>query len=64
MGMDLIPVYADGAGNDEVGTVKISPEVINNLGVRTARVEPGRLDWSFKDDNRLTVAAAIRTSSR
>jgi Cu(I)/Ag(I) efflux system membrane fusion protein len=61
MGMDLIPVYADGAGNDEVGTVKISPEVINNLGVRTARVESGRLDLDVKtvgyvqyDEDRLT----------
>jgi len=48
MGMDLIPVYADDTGNDEVGTVKISPEVINNLGVRTARVELGRLDLDVK----------------
>jgi len=43
MGMDLIPVFADvaesggntGAG---VGTIKISPAVVNNLGVRTAKV--------------------------
>ncbi len=44
MGMDLIPVYADdAAAADDPGTVRISPEVINNLGVRTARVESGRL---------------------
>ena len=42
MGMDLIPVYEDGA--DEAGTIKISPEVINNLGVRTAKVQRGQLD--------------------
>lgn len=37
MGMDLIPVYA----SDEVaaGTVRISPEVINNLGVRIAAAQ-------------------------
>ncbi len=37
MGMDLVPVYE----NDETiaGTVRISPEVINNLGVRIAPVE-------------------------
>lgn len=37
MGMDLVPVYADsGVGIDEgPGTIKISPDVINNLGVRT-----------------------------
>ncbi|WP_394143373.1 efflux RND transporter periplasmic adaptor subunit [Vibrio atypicus] len=40
MGMDLIPVYADDlAGkNDKPGTVKISPEVENNLGVKTEQV--------------------------
>ncbi|MBR9883544.1 MAG: efflux RND transporter periplasmic adaptor subunit [Oceanospirillales bacterium] len=40
MGMDLIPVYAEGqsGGPDEgAGTITISPEVINNLGVRTAK---------------------------
>ena len=44
MGMDLVPVYAEQAGNvDSPGTVRISPEVVNNLGVRTARVEMGAL---------------------
>lgn len=40
MGMDLIPVYPDGgSGSDSgPGTIKISPEVVNNLGVRTAEV--------------------------
>lgn len=41
MGMDLVPVYehsSAGAGNGR-GTVTISPEVINNLGVRTAKVK-------------------------
>lgn len=37
MGMDLIPFYGnEGGGPDEgKGTVKISPTVVNNLGVRT-----------------------------
>lgn len=41
MGMDLVPVYADsGEGVDEgPGTIRISPDVINNLGVRTANVQ-------------------------
>lgn len=45
MGMDLVPVYAeDGDGSDSgPGTIKISPEVVNNLGVRTATVEWQRL---------------------
>ena len=37
MGMDLIPYYGDEA-NDSVGTVSISPNVVNNLGVRTQKV--------------------------
>ena len=39
MGMDLIPYYADGGGgNDEgPGTIRINPDVVNNLGVRTTK---------------------------
>lgn len=38
MGMDLVPVYDDGGkGPDEgPGTIRISSDVVNNLGVRTA----------------------------
>ncbi len=38
MGMDLIAVYDDGGkGPDEgIGTIRISPDVVNNLGVRTS----------------------------
>ncbi|MBE9548063.1 MAG: efflux RND transporter periplasmic adaptor subunit [Proteobacteria bacterium] len=46
MGMDLVPVY-----KDEVDTgpgVKISPEVVQNLGVRTQKVEYSRL-WKRID---------------
>ncbi|CAM3860645.1 MULTISPECIES: efflux RND transporter periplasmic adaptor subunit [Pseudoalteromonas] len=41
MGMDLVPVYAEGEENDQdgPGAVTISPAVINNLGVRTAKVQ-------------------------
>ena len=42
MGMDLVPVYAD----QDVGArdvVSIDPVVVQNLGVRTARVERGKL---------------------
>jgi len=40
MGMDLVAVYDDGEnGPDEgPGTIRISPDVINNLGVRTVTV--------------------------
>lgn len=46
MGMDLVPVYADsGEGADEgPGTIRISPDVINNLGVRTVSTKYEKLD--------------------
>ena len=39
MGMDLVPFYGnDGVVADEgPGTIKISPNVVNNLGVKTAK---------------------------
>ena len=40
MGMDLVPVYADNTAGD---AVTISPEVIQNLGVRTAKAEVSKL---------------------
>jgi Cu(I)/Ag(I) efflux system membrane fusion protein len=45
MGMDLIPVYEEDAGGEDAGpgTVRISPDVVNNIGVRTAAVEMGQL---------------------
>lgn len=41
MGMDLVPVYAD--DNKDSGVVSIKPEVVQNLGVRTAVAERTRL---------------------
>ncbi len=46
MGMDLIPVYEEAGGDEEIGTVTISPDVVNNLGVRTAPVTRGQMDVS------------------
>ncbi len=45
MGMDLIPVYPEdlAGGGDSSGTVSISPDVVNNLGVRTAQAQMMRL---------------------
>ncbi|MCF6216748.1 MAG: efflux RND transporter periplasmic adaptor subunit [Emcibacter sp.] len=50
MGMDLIPVYDDGGSGSDTGpgTIKISPEVINNLGVRTALVARKALHTEIK----------------
>jgi Cu(I)/Ag(I) efflux system membrane fusion protein len=47
MGMDLIPVYEENT-SDAPGTVKISPEVVNNLGVRTAKVERTALNDTIR----------------
>jgi len=41
MDMQLVPVYSGGEGDD--GTVRISPRVQQNLGVRTAEVTLGTL---------------------
>tara|TARA_R110002110_G_scaffold415561_2_gene650930 strand:- start:149808 stop:151238 length:1431 start_codon:yes stop_codon:yes gene_type:complete len=51
MGMDLVPVYDESGGSGDAGpgTVRIAPEVVNNLGVRTAAVE------------RRTLPSTIRT---
>ncbi len=42
MGMDLVAVYKNEGGED--GVVKISPVVVNNLGVRIGTVKKGQLD--------------------
>ena len=41
MGMDLVPVYAGGDAQGNV--VSIKPEVVQNLGIRTAKAERTRL---------------------
>ncbi len=63
MGMDYIPVYADNSGDDSelVGTIKIDPVTVQNIGVRTKRAEQrnlshqiiavGRVDY---DETRLS----------
>jgi Cu(I)/Ag(I) efflux system membrane fusion protein len=42
MGMDLIPVYAEAQDSGD-GGISIAPEVVQNLGVRTAVAERSRL---------------------
>lgn len=46
MGMDLVPVYEEDekGGDNSPGTIEIAPEVVNNLGVRTAKVTRGSLE--------------------
>lgn len=39
MGMDYVPVYADEESSEVIGTVKIDPVVVQNIGVRTAEAK-------------------------
>jgi Cu(I)/Ag(I) efflux system membrane fusion protein len=43
MGMDLVPVYANADDANNGNTVSISPRVTENLGLRTAKAEYGKL---------------------
>lgn len=43
MGMDLVPVYSDEAGDSDPAVVAIDPSVVNKLGVRTSPAERGAL---------------------
>jgi Cu(I)/Ag(I) efflux system membrane fusion protein len=65
MGMDYIPVYADGdqASKDPSGTVSIDPVVVQNIGVRTTKAvrktltreiqSVGRIDYNEERITRL-----------
>ena len=49
MGMDYVPVYADDSNTDSVaGTVKIDPTVVQNIGVRTAKVKVEALSKTIR----------------
>ncbi len=48
MGMDLVPVYEEDARGGDEGVVKISPVVVNNLGVRLGTVHSGPLSIPIK----------------
>ena len=65
MDMQLMPVYADAAGD---AGVKVSPTVQQNLGVRTAAVRRAEVSASFdavgavQFDERLSVAVQTRVA--
>lgn len=48
MGMDLVPVYASDQAGDTPGTVAIDSQVVNNLGVRTAKASMVVLNQSIE----------------
>lgn len=53
MGMDYIPVYADGDAPEIAGTVQIDPVTRQNMGVRTARVDLGVLSRLIRTSGRV-----------
>lgn len=57
MNMDLVPVYADEAG-EEKGGVSVSPRVAQNLGLRTALAEPAEFA------NELRTVGYVRADER
>jgi membrane fusion protein, copper/silver efflux system len=56
MDMQLVPVYADEASGE--GGVKISPQTLQNLGIRTATVESGTFA------RRIDTVGAVRADER
>lgn len=46
MDMDLVAKYADEAGDTSSSGVRIDPTQVHNLGLRTAKVSKGRLDYT------------------
>lgn len=55
MGMDYVPVYEDEApsAQDKPGTVRISPEKIQKIGVKSAQVERGDLERTIRTVGRV-----------
>ena len=50
MGMDLVPVYKEASSGADAGPgmIKVSPEVVNNLGVRTAVSSMTRMHFEVR----------------
>ncbi len=49
MGMDLVPVYGDAPAGAAASDVSISPDMVQQLGVRTAEVKEGLLKRRIED---------------
>ena len=63
MGMDYIPVYADGGNHDHipVGTVTIDPTLVQNMGVRTSKAIKHTLSHDIHTVGRITYDEASVT---
>jgi multidrug efflux pump subunit AcrA (membrane-fusion protein) len=54
MGMDLVPVYEDGSGQSDDGTVSIDPVTVQSMGVRTTKVTRSPLITSIRTIGHIT----------
>ncbi|MGA7104064.1 MAG: efflux RND transporter periplasmic adaptor subunit [Candidatus Deferrimicrobiaceae bacterium] len=52
MGMDLVPVYEEAGG--EEGTIRVDPNTIQSIGVRTTTVRAGELNKTIRTVGRVT----------
>jgi len=52
MGMDLVPVYEEEGGDE--GTIRVDPNTIQSIGVRTAEVRAGELKKTIRAVGRVT----------
>jgi Cu(I)/Ag(I) efflux system membrane fusion protein/cobalt-zinc-cadmium efflux system membrane fusion protein len=57
MGMDLVPVYED--GGEEPGTIRVDPNTVQSIGVRTVPVAVGELKKTIR-----TVGRVVYDESR
>jgi Cu(I)/Ag(I) efflux system membrane fusion protein/cobalt-zinc-cadmium efflux system membrane fusion protein len=56
MGMDLVPVYEEDAGTNLAGTVTVDPVMVQNMGVRVAKIERGPLFQHIRTIGEVDVA--------
>ncbi len=53
-GMDLVPVYEEEAGAAKEGTIAVDPNILQSMGVRTAKAELRPLSRSIRAVGRVT----------
>ncbi len=56
MGMDLVPVYASSSGPTAAGTVIVDPVMVQNMGVRIAKVVKGPVSRHIRTLGEVDVA--------
>jgi len=53
MGMDLVPVYAEGDGSESTHVIQIDPVTVQNMGIRTGTVKEAPLIKSIRTVGRV-----------